>query len=999
MTHCTLVRAAVVIHVMCRCQRRARRGWRGCGTSVTGRELNRDAIERYSLLLQQVSASPMPLHRSVSHKPSRLIALGWLFGVLLTPLSLPAQEDAYSFYENALTQFNDGKLPEAVIEIKNALQRDASMLPAHVLLARIYLAVASPAAAEEALNHARRLGGDPAQLWPLRAQAMLMMGRHSELLRSVPSQGFPPDVQSQLLVLRGQAQLATFDIAAAEESFANAVALTPAKGEPLVAMAKAALRRGDIDSAASRVEKALMVASNFADAWALKGDVAHLRGQVSEALDAYAAALDLEPKHADARLARIGILVSESRFDEAERDLAWLNERGSLDPRTSYLQSVVLTKRGQRSQAAEMLARARAQLEELGDQLIGESSQLIMVAGLTYFELGQFERSKNYLEQYIKRHAQAIGARKLLAAIHLKEDNSQLAVNVLEEALAYGGNDQHFLSLLSDAYVAQGRSDIATRYLEKALTLGRDDTGIRFRLGLSKIGMGQDAEGMAMLEALFQQDAVRFQSVGMQLAALRIERGLFAQALTVTEQLVAGAPENFNYHNLHGSALFGLGRTEAARAAFEKSVSIRPDHLPAQVNLGKLAMSQGRFDAARAALEKALELRPEDVTVMVELSRVASRAGDQEAAKRWIEKARSTDPKSVPAAMSAVDLHLRNGDARAALEVAEQALTWSPDNIDVLAGLARAHIAVQRKDIAIGLYQRMSRIIGFDAVRQLRVARDQIRVGVFEDALYSVDKGLKGNPSHTELRILQAELLLRTRRHDDARVAIEQLQSAHPELAAGHRLHGQLELALGQFDSAREAFERAMAKEPSVRNVLNLSQAHIASGDNDEAKQVLARWVDANPGSTVVVMALAERHLLAGELDGAKRRYQQVLEADPRNTMAMNNLAHVFDQLDDPMAVDLARQAHALAPEDADVIDTLGWLLVRHGDPQEGLRYLRDANARRGSNPEIRYHIAEALAALGRSDEARRELQAALDLTAPFPSADKARRLLQRLQQ
>ena len=167
----------------------------------------------------------------------------WLLASLLALVAFgthaqAANDEAFAFYENALSRLEAGELPEAVVEIKNALQHDPNMLPAHVLLARIYLEAGLPAAADEALKEARRLGGDPAQLWPLRAEAMLRLRRHSDLLDTVPAQGLSPPVQSKLLVLRGHAQLAMGNTAAAEQSYAGAKALAPTRAEPLIAMAK-----------------------------------------------------------------------------------------------------------------------------------------------------------------------------------------------------------------------------------------------------------------------------------------------------------------------------------------------------------------------------------------------------------------------------------------------------------------------------------------------------------------------------------------------------------------------------------------------------------------------------------------------------------------------------------------------------------------------------------------------------------------------------------------
>ena len=84
-------------------------------------------------------------------------------------------------------------------------------------------------------------------------------------------------------------------------------------------------------------------------------------------------------------------------------------------------------------------------------------------------------------------------------------------------------------------------------------------------------------------------------------------------------------------------------------------------------------------------------------------------------------------------------------------------------------------------------------------------------------------------------------------------------------------------------------------------------------------------------------------------------------------------------------------------PGDANYADTLGWILVQQGKIEAGLRQLREARLRNPGNAEIRYHLAFALAKIGRKAEAREELQAALGLQAHLAASDEVKRLKQEI--
>ena len=122
-----------------------------------------------------------------------------------------------------------------------------------------------------------------------------------------------------------------------------------------------------------------------------------------------------------------------------------------------------------------------------------------------------------------------------------------------------------------------------------------------------------------------------------------------------------------------------------------------------------------------------------------------------------------------------------------------------------------------------------------------------------------------------------------------------------------------------------------------------------------------------------------------------------MIEDEPGNPVSLNNLAYALQRLGDAAALAYAERAVAAAPEQADFLDTYGWILVETGDPERGLEVLRDAITRQSTNDEIRYHIALALVRLQRTRAAERELTAAIGSSRPFPSRGDAVALLEQL--
>jgi tetratricopeptide (TPR) repeat protein len=143
--------------------------------------------------------------------------------------------------------------------------------------------------------------------------------------------------------------------------------------------------------------------------------------------------------------------------------------------------------------------------------------------------------------------------------------------------------------------------------------------------------------------------------------------------------------------------------------------------------------------------------------------------------------------------------------------------------------------------------------------------------------------------------------------------------------------------------------------------------------------------------------ALADGYLRIGDLPAAKLWYERLLARRADDAFALNNFAQVLFRQGDAAALGHAERAHKLAPEAAAIQDSLGWMLVQRGQHDAGLRHLREARLRDPKSPEIRYHLAVALAQAGRNKEARAELERALQAGAAFAEAGEARKLMQTL--
>ncbi|SDO01742.1 tetratricopeptide repeat protein [Vreelandella arcis] len=145
-------------------------------------------------------------------------------------------------------------------------------------------------------------------------------------------------------------------------------------------------------------------------------------------------------------------------------------------------------------------------------------------------------------------------------------------------------------------------------------------------------------------------------------------------------------------------------------------------------------------------------------------------------------------------------------------------------------------------------------------------------------------------------------------------------------------------------------------------------------GRTADASALLDRELNRTPDDTDLLYHRAMRAWEMGDVEQMEQDLRHVLSIEPDNAVALNALGYTLADLDLPGRLNEARElierAHALDPDNPAVLDSLGWVNYRLGDPQQALPWLEQAYARM-PDQEIAAHLAEVLHVLERSDEAR----------------------------
>ena len=904
--------------------------------------------------------------------------------------------DAARFYEDGLRYFNQGKFDAAIIQLKNALQQAANNLPARLLLGKVYIELGDGPSAEKELSIARKNGADDDLVLAPLAKALFLQGNYAKIFDLIRPGGRAPEVDAKLHVIRGDAHLELRELDKAEQSYVAAARLAPDLVEPLLGQARVLVNRGDLAGAEQFANRAALLRPDDEMAWFVKGEIDIQQRQLDEALANFDRAVALRPKFLDAHLSRAATLIDLRREDDAIEDLKYVLAAAPSHPQAAYLYALILARKGKINDAQAVLAEATMAIANAEPDYLMNNAPSLLLAGVLNYAQGNADDALLYLGRYIELYPYHAGSRKMLASVLIDRGEFARAKAVIEPAVKLAPDDPEVYSVLGTTLMGTKEYTQASAMFEKAAALAPKKARLRTELALSRLATGNNDAAVEDLQSAVALDP-KATRPGILLGLVQLRRGNFKKAIEAARALIERDPENPLAHNMAGAAYLGLRQPDAARAQLEKAVEVAPDYLPARFNLAQIDRTENKIEDAKRRYREILKIKPDETRAMLELSRVAEREGKLGDAADWLEEMRNMEPDKLGPQLRLINVYLRARRPEAALIVAREIEAKDVNDPNVLATLARAELAAGEYFKATQMFRDLAERVADDPAALHRVARLQISAEDWVGARKTLGRALRAKPGFLAARITRIDLEARAGNIDTALDLARKLRAEHPEMAAADLVYGDALMRAKRFDEAAAAYETGLGKEPNSGLVLRVYRARLRAGESDRAMTLLEGWVRDNPDDASARKALAAAYIGAKRFDDAIALHERILKASPDNAGILNNLAWLYQRTGDPRAVDYAKRAYQQAPNDAAMIDTYGWILVQNDDPKRGLRLLRDAHARASKNPEVRYHLAVALAKLGRDDEARAELEKILDTGAEFEGIADARALLLRL--
>ncbi len=397
-----------------------------------------------------------------------------------------------------------------------------------------------------------------------------------------------------------------------------------------------------------------------------------------------------------------------------------------------------------------------------------------------------------------------------------------------------------------------------------------------------------------------------------------------ATVLSVSRRIAEKYPQRAYAQYMHGMLAAQYGKSEEALVYLDRSISL--DQIDGVDSArARVLLKLGESQQAIVSLQKALEKNPDDRELRLTYARLLVDTKNYESARVEFETLLEASPDDAELLFTLGLLSLESEQYENAEKYMLKLVELDEREGEAQYYLGRIHENREQFDEAIDWYRQVH-VGDFLLEARLRVASLLDQTGKLDEALDMLDAMLEGSqPNPTLVRI--------------------------------YITRGGLLREAGRYEDAMETYNTALGILPGNSDLLY-------------ARALVAEKV--------------------GRIDILEEDIKVILKAEPDNAHALNALGFTLADRTDRHneAMGYLKRALEIMPDDAAIIDSMGWVNYRLGNYTEAIRLLRDALSR-FDDAEIAAHLGEVLWVSGNRDEARQIWQEALDKSPSDPVLQK----------
>jgi len=602
------------------------------------------------------------------------------------------------------------------------------------------------------------------------------------------------------------------------------------------------------------------------------GQIEVVSGQLEEALASAEKVLAVEPDNIEALLLRANVRMKQENFGQAQKDI---NRAIEIDAKSldalSY-QVMIYKELKKYPEALSAAERALAvhpeampikmiqltifdeqknyqQMESLYRDIMGsypnENWVVFSLVKLLNDALDRHEDAKNELRKYITANPEDTEAKIVFVSL-VNTENKDQALNEMDKFIAEEPDNIDLRFARIDLLSQQGKTQQLREDLNAIVNSDpTGENGLRAKANLAALEASEDN----FIEAEKLADEVltiapEDETALLLKAKLQLREDKLDAAISNLRILVRNNPNSDEALVLLGQAYSNSGSTQLAESSYRQALNANAGNVQAALAVSRELMQAEDYDRAERILANALGNNINNQELLQALAQVRILKQD------WAGTGETIDKLNADGTSTAVS-HLLSGkmyqgleDYLLAIDEYNKALAINPQINEALQGLVNSYLMLNQRDKLIDymnqhIQDHPELLNGYTVLAS--VYREQEE---FEKAIEVTEKAIAQNPQWAEGYVFIANL---HRAMGDERGALAALENGVETIPENNALSIHLasgyEMA-GNYEKAREHYEKVLERDPSIdvvaNNLASLLSDRFSSPENLERALTIA---------------------------------------------------------------------------------------------------------------------------------------------------------------
>jgi|CZKI01.1.fsa_nt_gi tetratricopeptide (TPR) repeat protein len=674
-------------------------------------------------------------------------------------------------------------------------------------------------------------------------------------------------------------------------------------------------------------------------------------------------------------------------YDEAEIEYRKALQLAPFDP-TAVRQLGYLYFNEGRLPLAYVYLRKAAELRP-------EDNDVRVKLGMCELPLGLVKEAREAARRVLQSQPETKDALLLLADSSRKSNEAEDARQLIEKLRQQGKDRSGYHLAVGSLRMAQRDTDGAEKEFTRALEL--DPKSSDAYAGLGEVYWNRHDLKKADQALKSAADNAPLRSTRrLRYAEFKAETGAASEARKILDEMTGKAPDYIPAWVLAMRLAFDERRYDDCDAAIKRILARDNGNYEALLQRGNLKLARGDAAGAVEELEHLDRAYGRVAQLKYRLALAYLRKGDNAKAENSLYQAIQIAPDYDAAQLLMAELNLRKGNPIAAVDTLAQIIKARPQVERAYLLLARAYLAEKSPDRALAVYHRLEEVAPKDPQVPFLIGMLQVSERHPADARKAFEQSVAINPDYARSLEMLVNLDLAEMGYSAATDRVQGLIKRYPKAPAPWVLMEKIHLAERNLNGAESDLLKAIDLDPKYQIAyLLLARVYVATNKQQQALDKLTALADkTNNANALLQIGLIHQELK--QFDAARSAYERLLAADPRNVPALDNLARVYSENlgQSDKALEIAKRAQELQPDNARTADTLGWVLYKRGDYHAALAHLLEAAEKEPADPEVRFHVGMAHYMLGEEGPARLALQQTIAAGPESPDKEEARRRL-----